>query len=94
MCWAWASPRFYALRPSRLPSPSNLASSKGMTTSTDATERLAKQADRELEQTVRASLRANHPDNTLAHLLSAFDARRRQRETMALRACVPAIGKS
>ncbi len=63
-------------------------------TDTDTSQRLAKQADRELEHTVRASLRAQDPRNTLAHLLSAFDARRRQRETIALDACVPAIGKS
>jgi hypothetical protein len=57
---------------------------------TDATESLVKESDRELERTVRA---ADAP-GVLARLLSAFDNRHRRREALALRESTKALKQS
>lgn len=58
---------------------------------TDATESLVTESDRELEQTVRATTRPADAPGVLARLLSAFDNRHRRREALALRESTRAL---
>lgn len=51
----------------------------------DATERLVKESDRELEQTVRAAERRSDARGVLARLIAVFDNQHNRREALALR---------
>ncbi len=61
---------------------------------TEATEQLAKESHRELEQAVRAPARPADEPGVLARLLAAFDNRYSRRETLALRESTKALKQS
>jgi hypothetical protein len=60
--------------------------------SKDATEKLVEESESELERAVRGTARPADPI-VLARLLQAFDARRRSRETLALRETMRALSR-
>jgi hypothetical protein len=57
----------------------------------DTMEKLAAEREFELEEAARTSTRLSETTASLARLLSAFDARRRSRETLALRQSARAL---
>jgi hypothetical protein len=61
--------------------------------STDPAEKMVEESESELELAVRVTARPSDDPIVLARLLSAFDARRRSRETLALRESTRALQK-
>lgn len=60
----------------------------------DRAEKLAQESESELQRTLRGTVVPTDAHGALARLLSAFDARRRSSEMLALRESTRAIKRS
>ncbi len=60
---------------------------------TDAAEKLIQESESELERAVRLTALPDDASGGLVRLLWAFDARRRSRETLAIRESAQALAK-